>query len=171
MDEGRVAVGGVDVRDLRLSELRRAIAYVPQDPWLLDATVAENIAFGSRDATRAGVVRAGGVAGVDEFAGGLPLGYDTRVGEGASRLSGGQRRRVAIARAVVRDAPVLLLDEPTSSLDLEAARRVVEAIQQAAAHRATLVVTHDPLLAGIADRVVHLGAAADDASLTTVGRR
>ncbi len=171
VDEGRVAVGGVDVRDLRLSELRRAIAYVPQDPWLLDATVAENIAFGSRDATRAGVIRAGGVAGVDEFAAGLPLGYDTRVGEGASRLSGGQRRRVAIARAVVRDAPVLLLDEPTSSLDLDAARRVVEAIQQAAAHRATLVVTHDPLLAGIADRVVHLGATADDPSLFTVGRR
>jgi ATP-binding cassette subfamily B protein len=171
VDDGRVSVGGADVRDLRLSELRRAIAYVPQDPWLLDATVAENIAFGSRDATRAGVLRAGGVAGVDEFAGGLPLGYDTRVGEGASRLSGGQRRRVAIARAVVRDAPVLLLDEPTSSLDLEAARRVVEAIHEAAAHRATLVVTHDPLLAGIADRVVHLGAAADDPSLVTVGRR
>jgi ATP-binding cassette subfamily B protein len=171
VDAGSVAVGGVDVRDLRLSELRRAIAYVPQDPWLLDATVAENIAFGSRDATRAGVLRAGAVAGVDEFVGGLPLGYDTPVGEGASRLSGGQRRRVAIARAVVRDAPVLLLDEPTSSLDVEAAQRVVDAIRHAAAERATLVVTHDPLLAGIADRVVHLGAVADDPSLIALGRR
>jgi ATP-binding cassette subfamily B protein len=105
------------------------------------------------------------MAGVDEFAGRLPQGYDTPLGEGAQQLSGGQRRRVAIARAVVARAPVLLLDEPTTSLDAAAAEHVIAAVRAAGRRRTVLLVSHDPRLAAIADRVVRTTPAgpADDA--------
>jgi ATP-binding cassette subfamily B protein len=155
-DAGRVLVDGVDVREFAAVELRQQLAFVPQDPWLLDATVAENIAFGSANATRAQVLAAGRAAWVDEFALTLPEGYDTPLGESGVRLSGGQRRRIALARAVVSRAPVVLLDEPTTSLDAEAARQVVGAIRSATRDRTVLLVTHDPVLAAIADRTVHV---------------
>ncbi|MDQ1662994.1 MAG: ATP-binding cassette, subfamily bacterial [Blastococcus sp.] len=156
VDAGQVLVDGVDVRDLSPIELRHQLAFVPQDPWLLDGTIAENIAFGSSTATRAQVLAAGRAAWVDEFAFGLPEGYDTSLGESGVRLSGGQRRRVALARAVVSAAPVVLLDEPTTSLDAEAARQVIGAIRSATRDRTVLLVTHDPVLAAIADRTVHV---------------
>jgi ATP-binding cassette, subfamily B, bacterial len=155
-DSGRVLVDGVDVRDVLTVELRRQVAFVPQDPWLLDGTVAENIAFGKPGATRAEVLEAGRAAWVDEFATVLPQGYDTPLGESGILLSGGQRRRVALARAVVSTAPVVLLDEPTTSLDAEAARQVVGAIRSATRGRTVVLVTHDPVLAAIADRTVHV---------------
>jgi ATP-binding cassette subfamily B protein len=155
-DTGRVLVDGVDARRLPPLELRRKLAFVPQDPWLLDGTIAENIAFGAAGVTRAEVLVAGRQAWVDEFALALPEGYDTPLGESGVRLSGGQRRRVALARAVVSPAPVVLLDEPTTSLDAEAARQVVGAIRNATRDRTVLLVTHDPVLAAIADRTVHL---------------
>lgn len=153
---GRVLLDDVDVRDLDTRELRRQIAYVPQDPWLLDGTIAENIAFGSPSATRAGVEAAGRAAWVDEFARTLPEGYDTQLGESGVLLSGGQRRRIALARAVVSSAPVVVLDEPTTSLDAEAARQVIGAIRSATRDRTVLLVTHDPVLAAIADRTVQV---------------
>ncbi|MFL6140657.1 MAG: ABC transporter ATP-binding protein [Labedaea sp.] len=158
VDAGAVLLDGVDVRDCRLRSLRERIAFVPQDPWLLDATLAENIAFGSAAATRAGVLAAGRAALVDEFAATLPAGYDTPLGEGGVRLSGGQRRRVALARAAVSDAPLVLLDEPTASLDPASAGSVIRAIQGATARRTVLLVTHDRDLAAIADRVVVIDA-------------
>jgi energy-coupling factor transporter ATP-binding protein EcfA2 len=100
------------------------------------------------------VLAAGRAAWVDEFALSLPQGYDTPLGESGAMLSGGQRRRVALARAVVSTAPVVLLDEPTTSLDAEAARQVVGAIRSATRDRTVLLVTHDPVLAAIADRTV-----------------
>jgi ABC-type multidrug transport system fused ATPase/permease subunit len=157
---GAVRIDGVDVRACLQRHLRSRIAFVPQDPWLLDGTLAENIAFGSATATRAEVLAAGRAALVDEFAGRLPQGYDTPLGEGGARLSGGQRRRVALARAAVSDAPLVLLDEPTASLDPESADSIMRAIRGATARRTVLLVTHDRDLAAIADRVVELRAVA-----------
>ncbi|MEV6495265.1 ABC transporter ATP-binding protein, partial [Actinoplanes sp. NPDC051633] len=143
VDAGRVLIDGVDVRDVRQHSLRERIAFVPQDPWLLDGTLAENIAFGAPRATRAEVLAAGRAALVDEFALDLPAGYDTPLGEGGVRLSGGQRRRVALARAAVSPAPLVLLDEPTASLDPASAAEIMRAIVAATARRTVLLVTHD----------------------------
>ncbi|HLM04301.1 MAG TPA: ABC transporter ATP-binding protein [Blastococcus sp.] len=154
VDGGRVLVDGVDVRDLDPVALRRRLAFVPQDPWLLDGTIADNIAFGRPGATREQILAAGRDACVEEFAAALPQGYDTPLGEGGVLLSGGQRRRVAIARAVVSPAPVVLLDEPTSSLDAESAGQVIAAIRSVRRQRTVLLVTHDPRLSAVADRTV-----------------
>jgi ATP-binding cassette, subfamily B, bacterial len=156
VDTGVITIDGHDIRTVRQQSLRDRIAFVPQDPWLLDGTLAENIAFGAAGATRADVLAAGRVALVDEFAGRLPAGYDTPLGEGGVRLSGGQRRRVALARAAISDAPLVLLDEPTASLDPASAAEIMRAVRSATAHRTVLLVTHDLDLAAIADRVVTL---------------
>jgi ATP-binding cassette subfamily B protein len=156
VDAGQILIDGVDVRSCDQHSVRNRFAYVPQDPWLLDATVAENIAFGNPRATRDDVLEAGRAALVDEFIGRLPHGYDTPLGESGIRLSGGQRRRVAIARAAVSNAPMVLLDEPTASLDPRSAAAVIDAIRTATTNRTVLVVTHDRDLAAIADRVVTL---------------
>jgi ATP-binding cassette, subfamily B, bacterial len=156
VDGGRVLLDGVDVRAFDPVELRRRLAFVPQDPWLLDGTIAENIAFGRSDASREHIRAAGREAWVEEFAAHLPLGYDTPLGEGGVLLSGGQRRRVAIARAVVSPAPVVLLDEPTTSLDEAAADQVIAAIRSVGRRRTVVLVTHDPRLAAIADRIVRV---------------
>jgi ATP-binding cassette, subfamily B, bacterial len=153
-DAGQVLVDGVDARRIATADLRRQLAFVPQDPWLLDGTIAENIAFGRPEATRAEVLAAGRAAWVDEFAPSFPDGYDTPLGESGAMLSGGQRRRVALARAVVSPAPVVLLDEPTTSLDAASARQVIAAIRTATRDRTVVLVTHDPVLAAVADRTV-----------------
>lgn len=153
-DAGVILLDGVDVRDIALQTLRRRIAFVPQDPWLFDATIAENIAIGARRPTREAIIAAGRMALLEEFVNDLPDGYDTMVGEGAVRLSGGQRRRIALARAAISDAPFVLLDEPTTALDPDAAAAVMTAIRRSTAGRTVLLVTHDRNLAELADRVV-----------------
>ena len=151
-------VDGVDVRELDPVALRHRLAFVPQDPWLLDGTLAENIAFAAPGATRGG--RAGRRPrrpGSTSSPSACRRATTRPLGESGVLLSGGQRRRVALARAVVSTAPVVLLDEPTTSLDAEAADQVIGAIRSAARDRTVLLVTHDPRLAAIADRIVRVG--------------
>jgi ABC-type multidrug transport system fused ATPase/permease subunit len=159
-DAGRVLLNGTDVRHLSLRSLHEQVAVVPQDPWLISGTIADNIAYGRADATAAAVRSAGQLALVDEFADQLPGGWGSEVGEGGAVLSGGQRRRVAIARAVVAARPVLLLDEPTAGLDAASKQRVVQAIGSVAQGRTVIIATHDFDLAEIAARVVVLGKGA-----------
>ncbi len=153
---GRVTLDGVDLRDIDLESLRNRFGLVSQQPWMLDGTIADNIAFGRPDVTRAEIEILGRFALIDEFIERFPLGYDTPVGEGGARLSGGQLRRIAFARAIVRLPDVLLLDEPTSGLDAHSERQIVRAINRVRRGRTVVTVTHHLSLAEQADRVAVL---------------
>ena len=141
-NSGAVKLDGVDLRELKLKDLREQIAVVLQEPILLPTTVAENIAFGKPDATPAEIEVAARAANAHEFISKLPQQYQTVVGDGAARLSVGERQRINIARAFLKDAPILLLDEPTSALDAESEAQVVESIFNLMRGRTTLMVAH-----------------------------
>jgi len=153
---GRVMLDGRDVRELDLESLRRNLAVVLQETAVFDGTVAENIAYGRPEATEDEIVAAAVAADAHEFITFLPDGYDTRVGQRGRLLSGGQRQRIAIARAMVRDAPVLILDEPTTGLDEESAERLLEPLRRLASGRTTILITHDLLAVREATRIVVL---------------
>jgi ATP-binding cassette subfamily B protein len=155
-DGGRIELAGTDLRRLFLRSLRERIALVPQDPWIVDGTIADNIAFVQSEATDRRIRDAARLALVDEFTERLRDGYDTVVGEGGVMLSGGQRRRIALARALARDASVLLLDEPTSGLDAASEAMVMQALRQASHGRTVIIVTHRLGLSNDADRVLVL---------------
>jgi subfamily B ATP-binding cassette protein MsbA len=156
-DEGAVLLDGEDVRSYTLRDLRRQIALVSQDVVLFDDTIANNIAYGALAVrSRADVERAAEAAYVMEFAAALPQGLDTRVGERGALLSGGQRQRIAIARALLKDAPVLILDEATSALDTESERRIQAALALLMRGRTTLVIAHRLSTVERADRIVVL---------------
>jgi ATP-binding cassette subfamily B protein len=142
---GRVTLDGLDLRELALADLCGNLAALLQETLVLDATVHDNIAYGRPGATRAEVVRAARAADADEFIRALPHGYDTAVGARGRLLSGGQRQRLAIARALVRDAPVLILDEPSTGLDAASRERILEPLQTLMEGRTTLVISHDLL--------------------------
>lgn len=147
-DAGTVHLDGHDVRDLTLASLRRNVALLLQDAPLIDGTIADNVAYGN-DASEPEIRRALAATGLD-------LEPSTPVGQRGRALSGGQRRRVAMARALLQDAPVLILDEPTAGLDPESARALVAPLRELARDRATLMITHDLELAAAADEVVVL---------------
>jgi ATP-binding cassette subfamily B protein len=140
--EGRVLVDGVDIRDVKLSSLRRHISMVLQDVFLFNGSVLENIAYGSPAATREQIEAAAAAAGADEFIREMPGGYDTQIGERGVRLSGGEKQRLAIARALLYDAPILILDEATSSVDMETEARISAALEKLMEGRTTLVIAH-----------------------------
>jgi ATP-binding cassette subfamily B protein/subfamily B ATP-binding cassette protein MsbA len=140
--EGAIWLDGHDVRDLTLESLRRQISIVLQDVFLFHGTVRENVLFGRPEATEAEMVAAAEVANAQEFIDRLPEGYDTVIGERGVKLSGGQRQRLAIARAVLKDAPILILDEATSSVDTETEMLIQQALERLMAGRTTLIIAH-----------------------------
>ncbi|WP_033239203.1 thiol reductant ABC exporter subunit CydD [Streptomyces albidoflavus] len=154
--EGRVTVGGTDLAEVDREQWHQRIAWVPQRPQLFAGTVAENVLLARPDASEAEVARALEQAGAREFVAGLPAGAETELGEDGAGLSAGQRQRVALARAFLADRPVLLLDEPTASLDGASEEAVVEAVRRLAVGRTVLLVVHRPALLAVADRVVRL---------------
>jgi ATP-binding cassette subfamily B protein len=139
---GRVLVDGLDVRQLDLDLLRAHIGVVFQESFLFSASVADNIAFGRPEATREEIERAARLACAHEFVAELPQGYDAILEEGGANLTGGQRQRLAIARAVLRDPPILLLDDPTAAVDPETEDEVLAALAQVARDRTTFIATH-----------------------------
>jgi ATP-binding cassette subfamily B protein len=139
---GRIALDGEQLDSIALKDLRRNLGYVAQDPFLTDATVAENIAYGLGDVPRERIVRAAQAAEAHEFIQALPQGYDTQVGERGQRLSGGQRQRIALARAIVRDPRVLLLDEATSAVDNETEAAIQRSLSRLVVGRTSVIVAH-----------------------------
>ncbi|SFQ42372.1 ATP-binding cassette, subfamily C/ATP-binding cassette, subfamily C, CydD [Amycolatopsis arida] len=153
---GRVLVDGRDLRELDLAAWRERLAWVPQRPHLFAASVADNVRLGAPHASEAEVRTAARAAHADEFVRALPAGYATRLGERGAGMSAGQRQRIALARAYLRNAPVVLLDEPTARLDLAAEAAVVAAAGRLLAGRTAILVAHRPALVELADRVVQL---------------
>ncbi|AYN37709.1 ABC transporter ATP-binding protein [Streptomyces dangxiongensis] len=144
-DRGAVRLDGTDLRDLRLSDVRENVAVVLQETLVFQGTVGDNIAYGRPEATQAQIVAAARAADAHDFIEHLPQGYDTMVGQRGRTLSGGQCQRLAIARAMNRDAPVLLLDEPTSGLDVRSGRRIMDPLRRLMAGRTTIVISHNLL--------------------------
>jgi ATP-binding cassette, subfamily C, bacterial CydD len=153
---GRITAGGIDLADCRTEPWRRLIAWVPQRPTVFRGTAAENIRLGDPAASELRIRDAAALAGADRFISALPSGYDTVLGDGGRPLSAGERRRVALARAFVRDAPLVILDEPTADLDQTSAEVVAEAIERLRIGRTVLLIAHRPELVQRADRIVAL---------------
>jgi ATP-binding cassette, subfamily B, bacterial len=157
-DSGSVRLDGQDLRDLRFSDLRETIALVDQAPHLFHASIRENIAYARPEATEDEIFAAARSAAIHDFIAALPDGYSTLVGERGLALSAGQRQRIAIARAMLRRAKVLVLDEPTASLDAAAEKSIAESLGSFIHGQTAIVITHRPSLAEIADQVILLDA-------------
>ncbi len=151
---GEILLDGIPIRELRLDDLRRAIGLVSQEVFLFHGTVAENIAYGSFEASRGAIERAAQQAEAAAFIEALPHGYDTVVGERGQRLSGGQRQRIALARAILKNPPVLILDEATAAVDNETEAAIQRSLDQITAQRTTLVIAHRLSTVRHADRIV-----------------
>lgn len=165
-EQGRLTIAGKSYSDMSLREVRDLIGYVPQEPYLFEASIAENIAYGRRqygsdaatvDVPMEDIINAAKAANAHDFIMKLPDGYDTVPGERGNTLSGGEKQRIAIARAVLKNAPVLLLDEATSALDNESERLVNEAIERLCKERTTIMIAHRASTIARADRVIAMG--------------
>jgi ABC-type multidrug transport system fused ATPase/permease subunit len=160
---GRIWVGGVALDACAIEEWRREVAWLPQHPALLRGTVADNIWLGDPEASFASVRKAAALAGAEDFIAALPSGFRTLIGDGERSLSPGERRRIGLARAFLKDAPLVILDEPTADLDPVSVTIASTAVQRLADERTVLLIAHRPELVRYADRVIRLvdGAAAE----------
>ncbi|MDE7324172.1 MAG: ABC transporter ATP-binding protein/permease [Lachnospiraceae bacterium] len=157
VESGSMSIGGKEYQNFTLKGIRQQIAYVPQEPYLYEVSIAQNIAYGRCGASREEVVLAAKAANAHEFIIRLPDGYDTVLGERGNTLSGGERQRIAIARAIIRDAPVMILDEATSALDNESESLVQEAVKKLRGDRTILMIAHRPSTIAAADVVIRVG--------------
>jgi ATP-binding cassette subfamily B protein len=155
-DQGQISIDGQNIKDVQQVSLRESIAYVPQETSLFHRTIAENIAYAKPDATQAEIERAAKLANAHEFIKDLPNGYETLVGERGIKLSGGQRQRIAIARAILKDAPILVLDEATSALDSESEALIQDALVKLMKGRTSIVVAHRLSTIASLDRIIVL---------------
>jgi ABC-type multidrug transport system fused ATPase/permease subunit len=165
-DAGSIAIDGVDICEYTLRQLRAQIGFVLQDTVLLRGTVRDNIAFGRPDATEDEIVEAAKSANAHEFITRMPMGYDSLVGDRGLTLSGGQRQRIGIARALIRDNPILILDEPTAALDAESEHLVIEALERLMAGRTVIAIAHRLSTLRNADKIIVIrdGIVAEDGS-------
>jgi ATP-binding cassette subfamily B protein len=153
---GAILLDGVDLRDYQLAGLRNQFALVLQEPVLFSTSIAENIAYGRPGANEAEVIAAAKAANVHDFIAHLPQGYETLVGERGMRLSGGERQRISLARAFLKDAPILILDEPTSSVDVKTEAAIVEAMERLVQGRTTFIITHRESALKHCDRILRI---------------
>ncbi|ORM34375.1 ABC transporter ATP-binding protein [Williamsia sp. 1135] len=153
---GTITLGDHDISDMSAEDIRARVGLLPQQPAIFTETVTENIRHGRPDADLAAVIAAARSAGAHEFITELPIGYDTVLGAYGTALSGGQQQRIALARALVRDTPILVLDEPTTGLDRDTVLALMTDIRRAVGSRTTILITHDRQVARFADRVVHI---------------
>jgi len=153
-NDGKILVGGTDIREISLSSLRSAIAIVPQEVFIFDGSITDNIRYGKPDATEVEIRKAAEAANAHHFINKLPQGYATKVGERGVRLSGGEKQRIAIARAVLKDCPILILDEATSEIDSESELLIQQALKKLMERRTTIVIAHRLSTVMGADKVV-----------------
>lgn len=153
---GTVRIDGVDVRNYQLHEFRQQMGFVLQDTVLFSGSVRDNIVFGRPDATEVEIVEAARMANAHEFISQLPHGYDSLVGERGLGLSGGQRQRIGIARALIRNNPILLMDEPTAALDAESEQAVIDALDRLMAERTVVIIAHRFSTIRSADKIIVL---------------
>jgi ABC-type multidrug transport system fused ATPase/permease subunit len=156
VDTGSIKLDGIDIRDLNVDDLRRNISIVLQDVFLFHGTVKENILFGNPQATDEDIIEAAKIANAHEFIASLPEGYNTIIGERGVKLSGGQRQRISIARAVLKNTPILILDEATSSIDTETELLIQQALERLMKGRTTIIIAHRLSTIRNADKIVVL---------------
>lgn len=156
--DGAILIDGVDTRQIDPADLRRSIGHVPQDPLLFFGSLKQNLLIGAPHATEADMLHAAGIAGVDEFAALHPQGYDMTIGERGESLSGGQRQSIAVARALINDPPMLLLDEPSSNLDNQSEAQLRRRLSQASPGKTMLLVTHRTALLELVERLIVIDA-------------
>ena len=164
--EGQVLIAGKDIRDVTINSLRRNMSIILQDVFLFNGTVAENIAYSVHEASREDVERAAVIASADKFISEMPDGYDTYIGERGVRLSGGQKQRIAIARAVLRDAPILIMDEATAAVDVETEAEIQKAVAALVGNRTVFVIAHRLSTVKKADKILVL----EDGMIVESGR-